>query len=141
MEKEKEDNMEEQLPVLSVSVPAPVPVLAPVPAPVLVQVPAEVQHEQPVPVAEQESDQEEPAAPRRSSRERGLPDRLVVTENGKSYVDAVNNNLAKAKEARWGKKDVSGRCGQGGHHYQSQPNGPQSQPYLSRTVPNYTYNL
>ena len=114
MEKEEEDNMEEQLPVLSVSVPAPVPVLAPVPyivpAPYTVPapVPVEVQPEEPVPVSVCEPDQEEPAASRRSSRKRGSPKRLMVTGNGKSYIDAVNHNLARAEEAGWGKKDVSG---------------------------------
>ena len=97
VEEEEEDNdTEEQLPVLPA--PAPAPVLAPVPVPVLapapIQVPAEVQHEGPVPVTEQEPDQEEPLAPRRSSRERGLPDRLVVTGNGKFYGDTVHHNLA-----------------------------------------------
>ena len=149
MEKEEEDNMEEQLPVLSVSVPAPVPVLAPVPyivpapAPYTVPapVPVEVQPEEPVPVSVCEPDQEEPAASRRSSRERGSPKRLMVTGNGKSYVDAVYHNLTRAEEAGWGKKDVSGRCGQGVHHLQHQANGPMCKPYLSRMVPNYTYNL
>ena len=54
------------------------------------------------------------------SREKSAPDRLVVTRNGKSYVDAVNHNLVKAERAGWGKEDVSGRCGRGVQHCQCQ---------------------
>ena len=134
VEEEEEHDIEEQLPVPSVPVPAPVPVPATVPALVFV----EVQPEEPVSV--HEPDQEETVAPRRSSRETGLPDRLVVTRNGKSYVDAVNHNLARAKRALWGKEDVSGHCGQCVHHRQCEANGPRGLPYLSCMVPNSAYN-
>ena len=44
--------------------------------------------------------------PRRSARPRLGPDRLVVTGNGKSYMDVVTENLGKPR----GKEDVSVRC-------------------------------
>ena len=38
--------------------------------------------------------------PRRSARPRFGPDRLVVTGNGKSYVDVVKENLGKPRGRR-----------------------------------------
>ena len=105
---EEEDGMEEilQLPVPVPAVPVPA---VPVPAVPVSAVPVEFQPEGPAPGSACEPNQEETVAPRRSSRGKSAPNRLVVTRNGKSYVDAVNHNLVKAERARWGKEDVSGR--------------------------------